>query len=195
MPRIHAPSEATPSGNAARRLARLIGPALRSPTGSVAGALLLGLGDGVVDAHKRLRAALDELFPDTARETLSAWEELVGLPIRESASDDDRRQELVAKLRAAFSGAHSDITRTLRTYAPEATLRTLRVADALTTDPRAVFRSVVMLSPEHAADAGLRTRIDARMQQQVAAHTGWSVSSTTAFRCDDSGCDRDALGR
>lgn len=194
--RIVAPTDASPGGLVARRLVRLIGPALRARDGSAAAAFLLGLGDALATARARTRAALDELFADTALETLSEWEALLGLPVREGAAPDDRRRELVAKLRASFSAAPADILRTVRTWAPEALLRTVPVADALVSDPRAVFRFVLLLSAPHAASAELRARIAARMQSQSPAHVGWSTTSTPVFRCDagDSLCDRDALG-
>jgi hypothetical protein len=195
--RLYAPSDDTPGGAVARRLARLIGPALRAREGSVAAALLLGLGDALAAARARSRAALDEVFADTARETLSEWEALLGLPVREGASIDERRLDLVAKLRASFSASPSDIARMVRTWAPEARVLTAPVADALASDRRAVFRFALLLSATHAASSDLRARIAARLQSQAPAHAGWSTTSTAVFRCDspDSLCDRDALGR
>lgn len=198
--RLYAPTDATPGGSAARRLVRLIGPALRAADGTAAAALLLGLGDGLATARARLRAALDEAFADTALETLSEWEALVGLPTREGASPDDRRRDLLAKIRAAFSGAPSDILRTVRTYAPEALLATVPVAVALLSYPRGVFRFVLLISDAHWRDTSMVASIDARLQQQSPAHVDWSVAEgegpdIPVFLCDspDSLCDRNVL--
>lgn len=195
--RRYAPSDSSPGGAVARRLSLLIGPALRARDGSVAASLLLGLGDALASSRARVRAALDEVFVDTATETLAEWEALLGLPVREGAATEDRRRDLVAKLRASFSGCATDILRTVRTWASEALLRTVPVADARVSDCRAVFRFVLVLSAAHASSADLRARIAARLHAQSPAHAGWSVTSGAAFRCDssDSLCDRDALRR
>lgn len=201
MPPQHVPTEDSPSGAFARRLLRWIGPALQAPARSVNAALFLGLGDALAGGRATVQRALDEAFADTALATLDTWERALGLPVREGADPGFRRQIVLARLRAAFRGSPADLLRMLRTFAGEATLFEVLERAVRATDPRAVFRFVVLVGGGTFDDAPRVAEMHARLQQQAPAHTGWSMGVSTAqpalqrFRCThrDSRCDRTLL--
>lgn len=198
--RLTLPTEEGAAGEVARRLARLVGTAVRAADGSVGALLYLGLGGGVASAERTLARALDDAFADTAVDTLSAWESAVGLPVRDGTAPEQRRRDIVAKLRASVSGTASNILRTVRVFAPEAQLVAIAADAVAGTHPRAVFRAVVLLSVAHWNDPVVRASLDALLGQQVTAHVGWVFTvgagpDLDPFRCDDpaSLCDRDVL--
>lgn len=198
--RLSAPTEDSAAGTAARRLARLVGTAVRAANATVGALLYLGLGDGLASAEATLERALRDAFADTAVDTLGAWETALGLPVRDNVSIEVRRRDLVAKLRAAISGTATNILRTVRVYAAEAQIVAVGASMVAGTDPRAVFRFVLLLSETHWNDTALRAQLDQLLAQQVTSHVGWihtvgAGPDLDPFRCDDpdSLCDRDVL--
>jgi uncharacterized protein YmfQ (DUF2313 family) len=66
------------------------------------GALLDALGDELARVHNRALDMIEECDPQTATETLDAWERICGLPIpvgTAPVTDADRRTAIVAHLR------------------------------------------------------------------------------------------------
>ncbi len=194
------PTEASPAGNAARRLHRLVGTALAAADGSVGALVLLALGDALASAESTLGHALDEAFADTASSTLGQWEALVGLPVREGAALSERRRAIVAKLRASLSGTAPDILSTVRTLASEARLVSIAARHVRGTAPRNTYLFAILLSELHWGNPPVLAELDRLLAQQVTAHRDWAATvgaggDLDEFRCDDpdSLCDRDLL--
>ncbi len=188
------PTEDSRAGRIARRLARLLGPAIQAPDGGVAAADLLALGDALDDATAdAVEAVRDEAFPDTATEMLDEWEAALGIPSSSHQPAATRRAACLAATRAGFAGSPQAILAAVRTIVPGASLQETPAAGL--PDPREVFRYCVGLGSSY-DDAETRTKVSAvcaRMQPAYAQHR---LVATTTFKCDDplSLTDRDVLG-
>jgi len=188
------PSEDSRPGRIARRLARMLGPAVQAPDGGVGAAELLALGDTVDAATTQtVEAIRDESFPDTATEMLDEWEAALGLPSQTNQSAATRRASILAATRSTFGGSPADILAAIRAIVPGATLQ--ETPAVLLPDPREVFRYCVGLGAAY-DDVETRTKVSAvctRMQPAYAQHR---LVATVTFKTDDplSLTDRDVLG-
>lgn len=190
------PAEDSPAGVFARGLAVLLGPAFQATPGGPVEALLLGLGDGLAAAHATNTGALDEALADSATALLAEWERMYGLPTRPDLTTAARRDRLVAAVRAARAGTPQDVLTAVRRLDPTATIVETTAAAVALTNPRNVFRFVVVLAAAVWADTELRAAIERLVDRMKPAHTGFGTTVTAVFKCDDSDslCDRDVLG-
>lgn len=190
---ISLPSEDSPAGQFARRLARLLGPAFRAQydatlngaTGTNLGAALMGLGDALAAVQATLRQAVSEAFPDTALLLLDEWETAVGLPVRPDLAATVRQARIVAKRRQFRGGTPQGLARMLDavTTAPVTIVET-RAAD-VTAAPRNVFLAAIVLSLADAADATLTTQLAALVEASKPAHTSYVLTNQVGFFTDD----------
>lgn len=207
MPTLALPTTAGPAGDAARRLATWLGTGIAAQDGSHAAALLLGLGGGLADTNARVDGALLEVAGSTAVETLSEWEQSLGLLSGDGASLADRQAAVTARWRAINGGpCVVEILRALRVVAPELDIVEVLLADVQGTDPQAVFRLAVLVNEEHQADPNLVAQLAALLAPQAQGHVAWSIGrgagpTIAPFRCafrnssEDSRCDVDLLAR
>ncbi len=191
IPRAVGPTEDSPDGEFARKLADAIGSALQASDDTAAAADLLALGGALADARQLLRDALDEAFPDTAYDLLSEWERALGLPAQPELSAQARRDRLVAKVRAARAGTQSDILTAVRALDATASIYentpatvpqppTPGADDTLFPTPRAGDKRLVFLWALRVAetvwnDSTMRARVDALCDQMQPAHTDHSI--------------------
>ncbi len=170
----HLPSVDSAAGRTARRLGRMLGPAVQAPDDSATAAELLGLADGIEAARDTLDDVRDEAFVDTASELLTEWEIALGvqLGVQETA---DRRAALLAITRTRRGGSPQDLLAAMRLFAPTATFRerTTANADALGS-AREVFRLRVVLGTSY-TDAELVAKVGAILRAALPAHATHDV--------------------
>jgi uncharacterized protein YmfQ (DUF2313 family) len=189
------PTEASDAGDAARRLATLVGPAVQAPEGSAAAADYYALGQALVDARATNNASLDEAFADTATQLLSELEAQYGLTPRPDMALADRRARLVAKIRAARAGTPNSILTAVHAIDPTAVLYENTAADVAATNPRGVFIWALQIAEATYFDAEKRRSILAIVEQMKPAYTQGNTCVTVGFLTDDdeSLTDRDVL--
>ncbi len=189
------PTLAGATGDLARQLARLVGPAVQAGDDSVAAAHYLALASGLATARQTTLDAIAESTPATADDLLAEWEAVLAVPVRPGASTASRRTAILARLRA-IAGTRQRIARTTRIVAGGTTAATEHVYTAVTAEPRKVFR-FVLTAPAAALDDGPTvTALDELLQRQAPAHTTWNLATGLSFLFDDTdrGFDRGALG-
>ncbi len=200
MTTVAVPSGATDADRFARALATLRGPEITAADGSLVAEDLRTLGQLLADARARTIAAVDQAHPGRATELLSELEDEYGLPPGTGLTVETRQRRLLAKYRARNAGDRLSLLRTIRTVAAEAQIVSVGSATVRGTNPRAVFRFVVLLTEAHWNDTALRATLDALLAQQTTSHVHWIHTvgdgpDLDRFRCDDpaSLCDRDVL--
>ena len=173
---LDAPTRATPAGDAARRLARWIGPGLAARDGTTSAATLLALGTTIATTRARATAAVVGAIGPWATETLPEWEASLGLPYGEGFTTSSRQTAVRTRWRAANAGpAPAEVLRTVRSMDPAAELHEVPIQRVLGTDPAACMRVVVLLSDSVRADAAACQRIDAALAIELPAHVDWSL--------------------
>jgi uncharacterized protein YmfQ (DUF2313 family) len=177
--------EPSVAGDFARHLALLMGTGVQARPGSFTEADLLALGGALRDARATNLAILDEAFPDTVDQLLAEWEAMYGLPTRADLTTAQRRDRLVAKVRAARAGTPADILTAVHKLDPTATITEYTAAAVAGTNPRSVFRFVVVLASAVYDDADLRGQIERLLDQMKPAHTAYSLAISDVFRWDD----------
>lgn len=195
MPRfpLGVPSGVTKRDAFARTLQRLLG--WNAPDGSNNASDLRALGGGLAEAHDTLERALEEAFPSSARELLSAWETRLGVAPKPGASVDTRRATLVAHRRASGGNTASRVLAAVEPFDPTAQVLTLGSAN--TVNPRDVFGWALALDPAAFADGPKRGRIRALVAKMKPAYSRCELGTYgDVFRTDDpdSLTDRDILG-
>ena len=197
MPRVLAPTEASPDGDAARQLAHAIGTALGASDGTAAAADLLALGGLLADARQSIRDLADEAFVDTAYDLLDELERAYGLPVQPELGVAARRARLLAKVRAARAGSPDAIALSVGALDPgygtvsENTPATVpRDADdgARAGGERMVFHFGVRLSVAVWNDAAVRERLRRLVAQMKPAHTTFDLHTNDpadGFRFND----------
>lgn len=200
MTHVALPSGTTEADRFARALALLRGPEITAVNGSLVAEDLRVLGQMLADARARTLAAVDQAHPGRATELLTELEGEYGLPVGNGLSVETRQRRLLAKYRARNGGDRLSLLRTLRTVAAEAQIVAVGASRVAGTDPRAVFRFVVLLSEAHWNDTALRASLDALLAQQTTSHASWVHTvgdgpDLAPFVCDspDSLCDRNVL--
>lgn len=195
------PSEASPAGDAARRIARLHGPVLQPADGTNIAAEFLALGQALVDAVTVALASIDEAFVDRATQLLAEWEAVHGLDVRPDLTTAQRRTRLVAAARAQRGAMPRRIERAASTVSGAlGTTQVLEntVATVLPVDPtlRGVFQWALSVPAAAFADADLLAQFRALVAKMKPAHTRGDVIVNAAFFTDDSNSlvDRDAVG-
>lgn len=99
------PTVAGVTGELARQLLRLVGPAYPAPNESLNAADALALGGALAAALTTTEGSLDEAFPNTATYLLSEWEAMLGLPVSAGRlTTAERRAALLARWRTRFAG-------------------------------------------------------------------------------------------
>ena len=181
---VSLPTEVSPAGDVARRLARWLGPAFRAVDGSNLAASLLALGGALAGGRTTLLAAVSEAFPDTAVQCLSEWEAYLGLTDGGALVTADRQARLVAKLRAGFSSSVPDIVTALQAIASEATIAEC-AAWQVPAAPRQVFNFAVILTVADTQDPVLVAQIADVLSAMESAHTGFTITNSVGFLTDD----------
>lgn len=197
------PTRAGAAGDAARRLARWVGPALGARDGSLAAALLLSLGTTVATTRAYTSASLTECFPHLAADAIGAWERSLGMLSGEGDALANRRRDVTARWRAVHAGPSlAEVTATARSHVPDATVLELAMADVYATAPMATQRVVVLLPAGSGAidDAARLARLAGSLAVELPGHVTWTIArgdgpDIDPFLCDDadSACDLDAL--
>lgn len=180
------PTEAGAAGDLARQLARLVGPAVQAGDGTLAAQEYLALGGGLAVARQTTIDAISEAFPATASDTLSEWERMLRVPIREGATVADRRAAILARLRAS-GGSPRRIKAACAALVPAGVGLTEYTVSQVTANPRRVFRFSIAVGGAAYADAGVRGEIEDVLQRAAPAHTTWNLSSGGVFRFDTTG--------
>jgi uncharacterized protein YmfQ (DUF2313 family) len=160
--------------------------------------LLWAAADEFARVDARAAAALLELDPRTAVETLDDWENIYSLP--HTGSTAERQARLTSRVIAAGTARPEDFRQKLAPIlgiAPdEVEVVEISRAKAIEmADDRAIYNFYILRSPLLPGTfdlAAAQTEAD-RMRH---AHTRVRVIRTRSFRCDDpnSLCDRDLLG-
>lgn len=187
MPQHHAvPSLAGATGDLARQLARLVGPAVQAGDETVAAAHYLALASALATARQTTLDAIAESRPATADDLLAEWEAVLAVPVSPGASTASRRTAILARLRA-ISGTRQRIGRTTALVAGGSTATSELAYTAALTSPRKVFRFVLTMPVAAHDDGPTRTAIDELLQRQAPAHTTWNPASGATIRFDTAG--------
>jgi uncharacterized protein YmfQ (DUF2313 family) len=152
-----------------------------APDGSLLAEDLRGWASGLADAYATESRAADQFFANRATDLLSAWEFRVGLPIRPNASTADRQAALAAKRSASGGDVRGRLLAAVRKIDPTATIETNPATAVASTDPRAVFRFVVIVSVATFENADKRAAIVAVLEQMKPAYAGYTIATGTGF--------------
>ncbi len=186
MPIFHQmPSEASPSGDIARRLLSAIGPAYQAPDGSHNASDALTLGDALADAYTDMLLCMNESFASSATALLSEIEELYGLTVRADLAAPTRRIRLLAKIRAGRAGTPQNILRSVAPYDATATVHENVSSDPYLGDPFGVYVWALTVLVAVYDDPVSLAALKAAIEQLKPAHTLGSLATRIAFRCDD----------
>lgn len=150
------PTKAGDIGDIARMLLRLLGPAYPAPDFSTNAADAFALGREVSNGRDTTLGSLEEAFPNSATYLLTEWEQMLGLVSGVGRlTTTERRNALLARWRARFSGSSDDIATALAPYnggfAPE--IRESRASES-GANPNRVFVFTVKtdIAPTKTAD-------------------------------------------
>lgn len=197
------PTRPGPAGDAARRLARWVGPAIGARDGSVAAAHYLALGATIATTRAYTAGSLTECFPHLAVATIGAWERSLGMLSGEGDALAARQRDVTARWRAVHAGPSlAEVTTTARSHVAGATVLELAMADVYATAPMATQRLVVLLPAASGAldDAALLARLAGSLAVELPGHVTWTIArgdgpDIDPFLCDDaeSACDIDCL--
>jgi hypothetical protein len=188
------PTTSGVTGDLARQLARLVGPAVQAPDGSLASCEYLALGESLGDVRAALLTALADALPTAATTdaALAAWEEHLGLPIHTERTDAERQAAIVARVRA-IGGSKQRIRRAVATLAGGAVLVGEWAFSDVLGNPVMVHRFDVDLPTALFTDEAFRAELDELLSRQAPAHTTWTIAGPDGlFRFDDvdNGFDR-----
>lgn len=193
------PTRAGTTGDLARLLGRMVGPAIAAPDGSLDAADYLALAAALADGRATNRNLLRNAFPGEAVELLDQWEGLLGLAVSSALPDGTRQERLVVVIRASAAGTPSNIGRALAPINGGVEPEVLEALAAdVTAAPENVFRYVVHMTTVDAAPVAGQpvsaqfspTRwnaITTALARLSPAHTAAHVTTTqtTAFLTDD----------
>jgi hypothetical protein len=172
------PTEESPGGDIARRLAAALGTAWQAGDTTHNAALLLAIGDAFADLYADQDIATNQAFVNTATVMLSELEERYGLTVRIDMSTADRQTRLLSKVRAARAGTPQGIERSITPYDP-----TVTVAENLSSDPlpRRSERRLRVRSPDRCIGVQRphQTRGDPRRRS---SSSRWPTRSATSAR-------------
>lgn len=207
IPKAIGPTEDSDDGTFARRIADALGSALQAKDGTAAAADLLALAGALADANQSRKDIADEMFVDSASDTLDQHERAYGLPVEPNLSNAARQARLTAKVRAARAATPAGIASALLALGAiaantvpvhENTPGTVPAptspyyADDPTPpragDARLVFLFAVRLTVAAWNDTTLRARVDAILAQMRPAHTAHTLHTNDpalGFRCND----------
>lgn len=189
---VPTPSEVSASGDLARLLARLLGPAYQAHDGTRIAADLLGTGDALADVRETLDQALDEAFVHLATDLLSELEEMYGLTVRTDMSTTERRARLLAKVRAARAGTPDAIELAASSLDSTATVYENTAAD-VEEEPRNVYLWVLQVASAVWNDPTKRAQLREIVEQMKPGHTrGW-LAVDVGFLADTSIVGRDVV--
>lgn len=202
------PTRPGAAGDAARRLARFVGPGISARDNSRAAALYLAVGTTIATTRAYTSRSLVECFPHLAVDTLGAWERSLGMLSGEGDAVAGRQLAVTARWRATHAGPSLDeIYTTVATLDSTALVLEVALDDVIGTDPEATQRFVVLLGDTLRADEGALARLAAALSVEAPAQVQFTFGrhhgglSLPRFRCGfrggaaDSLCDRDVLSR
>lgn len=195
------PSEQSEAGDAARRLAQLLGPVVQPAEGTAIACELYALGQALADALGTSQRALDQAFADAATVMLPELERSVGLPVRPDLTDAERQARLVAKVRQARGAQPARISRAARALtgglAATAVVFESSVASIQSVGGPAdrVYLWALVIPASIYTQPQLLAAITALLEAMKPAHTKFNVGTRFGFRTDDpdSLTDRDVL--
>lgn len=184
------PSENGVAGDFARELAMLLGTSISAQDGTVAAAMLLGLGDALSALRSTNLKSADQMFASTANDdgTLTDIEALYGVYASRADSDTVRQLVLLSKVRAMVSGTPQSIASALRSLNGNntVTISENTAASVAASDPNGVYRFAALVSSTLTSSPTNLARARAIIEQMKPAHTSGSVTPNLAFKCDDS---------
>jgi uncharacterized protein YmfQ (DUF2313 family) len=189
------PAGDTVGDRIARELALLIGPSRQPVEGSLAAAELHTLGDSLADVYSTESRALAQIFPNTATDLLTEWEQRLGLPTDLSLPTSTRQAAVQAKRRASGGGTRQRVLAAAQAIDPVASIYT-NASTAVTYSPRWVFMIAIRVLAGTWNDPAKRAALIAVTEQMKPAHCACNVVTRVGFLCDDAASltDRDALG-
>lgn len=182
---LSAPADAGPAGDLARQLARLVGPAVQAPDGSLAACEYLALGEGLADSRATTLAAIAEALPQSADDLLAEWEAHLAVPIQPQDTAAARQARLLARLRAAGGTPQRLVRSTTTLAASGCTITEYLYSDVAALDARLVFRFVVTVPAALWTDVEFRTALDELLARQTPAHVTWNVATSVGFKFGD----------
>ncbi|MDO9016535.1 MAG: hypothetical protein Q8S73_26640 [Deltaproteobacteria bacterium] len=160
----------------ARRLATMVGPAIRAADGSVGAAQYLALGYTIGVSRTYVTRSLAEIFGHLAIDELAHWERSLGMLSGEGAPTADRQAAVHARWIALRAGPSVlAIRRALERLTPDVLVIEILASEVSATDPLGVYRLAVLLPEAQEADAQLRARISATLAPQAQAQVSWAI--------------------
>ena len=184
------PSGTTDADEAARTLARLIGPQIRPADGTLVAEDLRVQGQMLAEARGTVVRAVAQAHPGTATDLLPELEDEYGLTVGTALPVADRQRRLLAKARARADGSLPALARTARTVFPAAALATISAPSVASTLPAAVFNTVILVSRADLEAVDRLRQLDALLGQQLTGHASWTYGRGAGpdledFLCDD----------
>lgn len=174
--RLDLPTRTGEAGDAARRLARWIGPGFSAADGTTSAALLLALGTTIATTRGRATMAVVGAVGPWATETLPEWEASLGMPYSEGFATADRQGAIRTRWRAVNAGpAPAEVLTTIRTIDPTAEMHEVSILRVVGTDPTACMRVVVLLADAVREDSLACSKIDAALARELPAHVTWAL--------------------
>lgn len=194
------PSEASPSGDIARSIARILGTAYQPADGTVAAAHFLGLGDIFNDTRNVNVDSINEAFANTANQLLSRYESVFGIATDPALTVAAREARVVAKIQALRAGTPQSIkaavNQLLAGGASSIVENLASVVNAMVPpQPRLVFLWALVIAATDWSNPATFASVLATINQMKPAHTLGNITTRVGFRCDDplSLTDRDLL--
>ena len=191
------PSEASASGDLARAIARLLGPAYQPGNGTVAAALFLALGDILKDTRAINVDAINEAFASSANQLLTRYETVYGIVSNPSLTIAQREQRIVAKIQALRPGTPQDIAAAVNNLLSGGNCTIFENEwTAVLSDPNGVYVWALTIAASDWNNTATLAAVNALVQQMKPAHTLGSVAVNADFLTDDSNSltNRDVLG-
>lgn len=181
------PTPKTVTGDVARMLARLLGPAYQAPDTSQNARAFLAFADAVVTARTTALTSLAQAFPDAATNLLDEWEVLLALsPGASLLTTAQRQARLLARWRTRFAGTPQAILSALAAlYGFTPTLRETLASEA-TPNPARVFVFTIKGDVDPNDAAKIQPFVDT-VAIMKPAHTAvqFTTTQTAGFFCDD----------
>lgn len=174
------PTEASDAGTFARQLARLVGPAVDAPDGSIAADEYLALGGAIATARQTTLTAIAQAFPQSANDLLPAWEAQLQLAVSPGATIAARRTAVLARIRASGGSPQRIIRAAEALTNSTVTVREYAYIDVLA-NPRRAFRFTLSIPVALFDDATFRAALDDTLQRCAPAHTTWTIATTSGF--------------
>ncbi|MDO9016547.1 MAG: hypothetical protein Q8S73_26580 [Deltaproteobacteria bacterium] len=190
----------------AKRIAAMMGPAIRAADGTVGAALYLSLGAALATTRAFSERSLYEVIANLSQDDeLAHWERALGMLSGEGAPVADRQRAVHARWIALRAGPSVlAIRRALERLSADVTVIEIMAEDVADTDPLAAYRIAILLPDAQEADRQLRAQISVTLAPMAQAQLAWAIGrgdggedgeTIDDFLCDsaDSLVERDLL--